>query len=160
MERSEAMILTNYKGLSVAQMTRLRNRIRDVEGAYYVTKNTLIRIALERAEMSVPEEWLEGPTAVSFCFSDVPGVAKAVTDFAEESQILKIKGALLGHDAIGAERVKTLADLPAVDVLQAQVLGALGAPMSGLVGALNGLMSGLVGVLDARREQLGEPEAA
>ena len=160
LQRSEAIILTDYQGLNVAQMTQLRNSVREAEGVYYVTKNTLIRLTLQNADMAVPDEWVEGATAVGFCFSNVPGVAKALKDFAKETEILKIKGGLLGDKQIGEKRINALAELPPTDVLQAQMLGTLIGPMSGLVGALNGLMSGLVGVLDARREQLGEPEAA
>jgi large subunit ribosomal protein L10 len=160
LDRSDGLILTNPQGLTVAQITRLRNQIRDSDGAYHITKNTLIRIALERAGVQVPDEWLEGPTAVGFCFEDVPAIAKAIRNFADETQILQIKGGLLGHQAIGADRVKALADLPGIEVLHAQVLGALSAPMAGVVGALNGLLSQVVGVLEARREQMSELEAA
>lgn len=160
LERSQAVILTDYQGLNVSQITRLRNQIREAQGAYHVTKNTLMKLALEQTGMSVPSEWLEGPTAIGFCFEDAPAVAKVVTDFAADSDILAIKGALLGDKTVGMEKVKVLADLPPVEVLQAQVLGALAGPMSGMVGVLNGLLAGLLGVFDARREQLGEPEAA
>ncbi len=160
LERSQAVILTDYHGLNVAQITTLRSQIREASGAYYVTKNTLIKLALEGKGLSVPEEWLEGPTAIGFCFDEVPAIAKAITQFAEQSEILKIKGAVLGDRSVGEARVKALAELPPTDVLQAQVLGALAAPMSGLVGVLYSALSGLVGVLDARKDQLGEPEAA
>jgi large subunit ribosomal protein L10 len=160
LERSRAFILTDYQGLKVSQLTQLRRRVRDASGAYHVTKNTLIKLALEQRGLSVPDEWLDGPTAVGFCFEEVPGIAKALTEFAEESDILKIKGAILGEKAVGEARVKALADLPPLDVLQAQMLGTLTGPMSGLVGTINSLLSGLVGVFEARREQLGEPEAA
>lgn len=157
LERSQAIILTDFQGLNVAQITNLRRRIREANGAYYVTKNTLITLALEQAGMSVPEDWLIGPTAISFCFEDVPAIAKAVTDFASESEVLKIKGALLGDRSVGEEKVKALAALPPADILQAQLLGALAGPMSGLVGVLNGALAGLLGVLEARNDQLGEP---
>ena len=160
LDRSQAVILTDYHGLNVAQITRLRSQIRETSGTYHVTKNTLIKLALERKGLSVPEKWLEGPTAIGFCFEDVPAIAKVVTDFAAESDLLRIKGALLGDRMVGEDRVKALASLPPADVLQAQILGALTAPMSGLVGVLNGALAGLVGVLSARREQMGEPEAA
>lgn len=160
LERSQAAILTNHQGLNVAQITKLRSQIRETNGAYYVTKNTLMKLALEGQGLSLPEEWLQGPTAIGFCFDDVAAIAKTITDFAAESQILTVKGAVLGEKAVGAEKVKALADLPPTEVLQAQVLGALAAPMSGLVGVLNGALSGLVGVFEARRDQLGEPEAA
>jgi large subunit ribosomal protein L10 len=160
MKRSQAMILTDYHGLNVAQITALRGRIREAQGAYHVTKNTLIKLALEQMGASVPAEWLDGPTAIGFCFENVAPIAKAIADFADESEILTIKGALLGDQAVGMEKVQALADLPALDILQAQVLGALASPMSGLIGALNGLMAGLVGVFEARKEQLSEAEAA
>ena len=160
LERSQAVILTNYQGLNVAQITNLRNQIREAKGAYYVTKNTLIALALERRGLALPEEWLEGPTAVGFCFDEVPAIAKVFTDFASASGLLTIKGAALGDRPIGEERVKGLASLPSTDILQAQMLGTLTAPLSGLIGVLNGALSGLVGVLDAREEQLGAPDVA
>jgi large subunit ribosomal protein L10 len=160
LERSQALILTDYQGLNVAQITKLRSQIRQASGAYYVTKNTLVKLALEQAGLSVPAEWLEGPTAIGFCFDQVPTIAKIITDFADESDLLAIKGGFLGDRAVGEAKVKTLASLPSTEVLQAQVLGALAAPMSGLVGVLNNALGGLLGVFDARREQLGEPKAA
>lgn len=160
LQRSQAIILTDYVGLNVAQISALRRQIREANGAYHVTKNTLVKLAMEREGLSVPDEWFEGPTAVGFCFDQVPAIAKTVADFADQSEILKIKGAVLGVRALGEDKVRELASLPATDVLQAQLLGALTTPASGLVGTLAGLLSGLVGVLDARRDQLGEPEAA
>lgn len=160
LERSQAIILTDYHGLNVAQMTTLRGQIREANGAYYVTKNTLVKLALEGQGLSLPEEWLEGPTAIGFCFEEVPAIAKVITNFARESEILTVKGAVLGDSVVGDEKVRALADLPSTEILQAQVLGALTAPMSSLVGVLNGALSGLVGVLEARKDQLGEPEAA
>jgi large subunit ribosomal protein L10 len=160
LKRSEAVILTNYLGLNVAQVTQLRDRIREANGAYYVTKNTLIKLAMQQLDLVVRDEWLEGPTAIGFCFDEVPAIAKVIADFADESDILTIKGALLGNRAVGEDQVKRLAKLPPAEVLRAQLLGALTAPMSGVVGALNNVLAGLVGVLDARKDQLGEPEAA
>jgi len=159
--RSEALILTNYKGLNMAGLTRLRNQIREANGAYYVTKNTLIRLVLEQKGVAVPATWLEGPTAVGFCFDNVPFIAKAITDFAAaEPDLMSVKGALLGRQVVGAAKVKALADLPPIGVLKAQMLGTLAAPLAGMIGVLNGVLAGLVGVIEARREQLGEPEAA
>lgn len=159
LDRSEAVILTDYQGLNVNQITQLRTRIREANGAYYVTKNTLIQLALQEKEIEVPEDWLIGPTAIGFCFEGVPAVAKAIVDFVEESEILSIKGAWMDNQPMEEAKIKQLADLPSIDVLQAQVLGALTAPMSGLIGVLNGALANFVGVLEARRDQLGETEA-
>jgi len=160
MERSEALILMDFQGLNVAQITKLRNEVREAKGMCYVTKNTLIKRAMEQAGISAPEEWFVGPTAISFCFEDVQAVAKAVTGFASESEILKIKGALLGDRPVSEAKVKTLASLPPEDILRGLMLGTLTSPLSGLVGVLNGVLAGLIGVLDARSEQLGESGAA
>jgi large subunit ribosomal protein L10 len=158
LERSQALILTDYHGLNVAQITQLRNRIREANGVYYVTKNTLIKLAMEQVGLSVPEEWFDGPVAIGFCLDEAPAIAKAISNFAEETEILTIKGALLGDRPADAAQVKALANLPPTEVLRAQVLGALTAPMAGLLGALNGVLAGFMGVLDARQEQLGEAE--
>jgi large subunit ribosomal protein L10 len=160
LQRSPGVILTDYQGLNVAQITQLRNQIREANGAYYVTKNTLIKLAMQQIGLSVPDEWFEGPTAIGFCFDDVPAIAKTIADFASESELLTIKGALLGDRAVDEGQVKKLASLPPAEVLRAQVLGALTGPVAGLVGVLNGVLAGLVGVLDARREQMSEAEAA
>jgi large subunit ribosomal protein L10 len=160
LQRSQAVILTDYQGLNVAQITRLRNQIREANGVYYVTKNTLIKLAMQQMDLMVSDEWLDGPTAVGFCFDDVPAIAKIIQDFAEETDILSIKGAVLGTKLISEDRVKALAKLPPAKVLKAQLLGTLSGPMSGLVGVLNGALAGLVGVLEARKDQLSEPEAA
>lgn len=160
LERSQGVILTDYRGLNVAQITRLRGQMREASGVFHVTKNTLIKLALERKGLSVPDDWFEGPTAIGFCFDDVPAIAKVLADFAGDAELLKIKGAMLGDRAVSEARVKSLASLPPTEVLQAQILGALTAPMSGLIGVLNGALAGLLGVFDARQEQLAEPEAA
>jgi large subunit ribosomal protein L10 len=160
LDRSQALILTDYHGLNVTEITKLRSEIREANGAYFVTKNTLIKLALESKGLSVPDEWLDGPTAIGFCFDEVPAIAKVISEFANESENLKIKGGFLGDQQMGEDRLQTLADLPSADVLKAQILGALTAPMSGLMGVLNGALSGFVGVLDARKDQLGEPETA
>ena len=160
LERSEALILMDFQGLNVAQVTKLRNEVREAKGMCYVTKNTLIELAMEQAGISAPGEWFVGPTAIGFCFENVQAVAKAVTEFASESEILKIKGALLGDRPVGEAKVKTLASLPPEEILKGLMLGTLTGPLSGLVGALNGVLAGLVGVLDARNEQLGESGSA
>jgi large subunit ribosomal protein L10 len=160
LKRSQALILTNYQGLDVPQITELRTQIRQANGAYHVTKNTLIRLALKEAGLEAPEEWVTGPTAVGFCLEDIPGVAKAIDEFSKEFETLIIKGGFLGDEPISEAKIKELASLPPVEVLQAQVLGALTAPMSGLVNTLNNALAGMVNVLEARRDQLSEAEPA
>jgi large subunit ribosomal protein L10 len=129
-KRSKAMIVTQYTGLPMKQMDLLRNRMREVGGEFHVVKNTLGRIAFEEAGLPLPEAYFEGSTAVSFAFSDPPAMAKALTEFARTSDFIKIKGGYLGEQAIDADQVKALADLPPLPVMRAQLLGTIMAPAS------------------------------
>ena len=151
--RSRAMILADYRGLTVANITELRRNLREVDGAFQVVKNTLFERALKEAGLPVPAEYIEGPVAVGFCYGDTPPVAKALVDFAKGLDVLQIKGAILGTDIIDANGVKGLADLPPRDVLRAQLLAALQGPMSNLVSVLNAPMREIAQVLRARSEQ-------
>jgi large subunit ribosomal protein L10 len=159
MGRSEALILTDYRGLSVAQVTDLRQRLRESDGVFQVVKNTLFLRAVEEAGLPVPVEQMDGPLAVGYCFGDAPPVAKILMDFAKEAQILTIKGAILGTSVLNAEGVKGLADLPPREVLLAQLVGAVQGPMASLAGTIAGPMRELVQVLQARSEQ-GQEAAA
>lgn len=154
LERSNAVIVTDYRGLTVNKITEMRNRVREAEGVYHVAKNTLFQRALKQQSLSMPEEWFEGPMAVGFCFGEAPKVAKILADFAKDNENLRIKGALLGARVINVKQVEVLADLPPLDVLRAQIVGVLQAPAAQLVGVLNGVLAGFTGVLAARAEQL------
>jgi large subunit ribosomal protein L10 len=160
LSRSQAMIVTDYRGLTVADITALRRNLREVNSVFQVIKKTLFERALGEAGIKVSTEELTGPIAVGFCFGEVPAVAKALMDFARESQILKVQGAILGDRFINAEAVKTLAELPPREVLLAQLLGTLQGPMSTLVGTIAAPMRELAQVLRARSEQGQETEAA
>ena len=158
LSRSRAMILADYRGLTVANITQLRQNLRELDGAFHVVKNSLFQRALEEAGLPVPTEHLEGPLAVGFCFGDTPPVAKALVDFAKQVEILQIKGAILGTELLDAQGVKGLADLPPRDVLRAQLLAAIQGPMGNLVGVLAAPMREIVQVLKARSDQ--DQEAA
>ena len=156
LSNSQALILADYRGLTVANMMDLRRKMREVDGQFQVVKNTLFTLALKRAEISVPAEQLEGPIAVGYCADEVPPVAKALVDFAKESGgILQIKGAILGEEFLDTAAVKELADLPPREVLLAQLLGAVQGPASSLVSTITAPMRELVQVLQARAEQDG-----
>jgi large subunit ribosomal protein L10 len=153
MSRSQAMILADYRGLTVARMTELRQKLRETDGVFQVVKNSLFKLALEEAGFPFPAEQMEGPVAVGYCLGEAPPIAKVLVDFAKEAQALEIKGALLGSNILDADGVKGLADLPPREVLLAQLLGAVQGPMSGLVSTLNAPLRELVQVLHARSEQ-------
>jgi large subunit ribosomal protein L10 len=154
--RSQAVILADYQGLDAMSMYRLRQKIRKSGGVFQVTKNTLLRIALQQAGWTVPEDLLQGPTAAAFCLKDPPVVAKALLEFAEESKILKVKGGLLDGRRLRPEDVKALSELPPRPVVLGQVLGAIQAPAAQLAGVLTAVLQQVVGVLQARADQLKE----
>jgi len=157
---SQALILADYRGLTVAATTELRQRLRALGGSFHVVKNTLFRRTLEEAGVPVPEGRFTGPTALSFCLGEVPPVVKALMDFANENDALIVKGALWGSTFLDLEGTKALATLPTRDVLLAQLLGAVQGPMTSLVSVLNAPLRELVQVLAARGEQAGPAEEA
>lgn len=159
MTNSQALILTDYRGLSVAALGDLRNRLREVDGVFQVVKNTLFQRALEEAGLPIPSEQMEGPVAVGYCLGDAPPVAKAMMDYAKEKDRLKIKGAILGTNLLDLDGVKGLADLPPREVLLAQLVGAVQGPMGSLVSTMQAPMRELIQVLQARSEQ-GQEAAA
>jgi large subunit ribosomal protein L10 len=152
--RSQAAILTDYRGLPVTELNRLRNKMREAESGYHVVKNRLVKLALREAGLPVPEELLQGPTAIGFCYEDVVAPAKVLTDYAKESKVLTIKGGILGERVIDVQDISALADLPPRDVLLAQLLSNIQSPMTGLINVLNGTLRSLVTVLKARADQL------
>ena len=158
MSKSQALILTDYRGLSVADISELRRRLREVDGTFQVVKNTLFTRALEQADLPIPDEYMDGPLAVAYCLGEAPPTAKTLMGFAKEKDILKVRGAIMGPTLLDLEAVKGLADLPPREFLLAQLVGAVQGPMSSLVSTLQAPMRELAQVLHARSEQ--DQEAA
>jgi len=158
MSQSQALILTDYRGLTVANISDLRQRLREVDGVFQVVKNTLFTRALEDAGLPIPEEYLAGPIAVAYCHGDAPPAAKVLMGFAKETEHLTVRGAILGSSLLDENGVKGLADLPPREVLLAQLLGVVQGPMGSLVSTIQAPLRELVQVLHARSEQ--DQEAA
>jgi large subunit ribosomal protein L10 len=148
------IVITDYRGLTMKQMQELRRSLAPLGASFQVTKNTLLRLALQEAGRPVPDRLLEGPTAVSYCFGDVAATAKTMGDFARSSGVLQIRGGLLSRQVLDAEAVRALANLPSREALIAQMLAGMQGPIAGLVNVLGGTLRGLINVLDARRRQL------
>ncbi|MGQ9600533.1 MAG: 50S ribosomal protein L10 [Anaerolineae bacterium] len=159
MARSQAIILADYRGLTVAQLTELRRRLREQNCGFQVIKNTLFKLALAQAGISAPTDQLQGPIAAGYCFGEVPPVAKTLFDFTKEAESLQIKGAILGNQFLDPAGAQALASLPPREVLLAQLLGALQGPMSNLAATITAPLRELVQVLKARSEQ-GQAMAA
>ena len=157
---STLAIFTNYRGLKVKDMAELRGRLRAAKVQYQVVKNTLARLAAQKANIEVDlSSVLEGPTAIGFGYDDVVQAAKAMNDYARISRVLEIKAGLLENRLLSAAEITSLASLPAKPQLQAQVLGTMTAPIQNLLGVLNGASRDFLSVLLQRQQQL-EGQAA
>lgn len=159
LERSKAVIFTEYRGLTNKEMTQIRHKVRESEGRFRVTKLSLLKLAMEQAGYPIPENLSGEPLAIGFCFEEVSGVAKALTDFAEDSELMEIRSGIMNAEFISAGQIEALANLPPLDVIQAQILGLLDAPASNLVGVLQSGVAQVINVLNAYVEQ-GEGAAA
>lgn len=152
------MILTDYRGLTVADLQTLRGQLRGVGAEFLVAKNTLTRIAANNRGITDLDATLEGPTALVFTGTDVVGPAKIIGDFARSSRILTVKAALLEGKAVAADQVTTIASLPPKEEMIATIIGALDSPLSGFVQILDFAVYEFTSLLDARIAQLGGGE--
>lgn len=156
---SQATILAEYSGLSMKDVDALRAKLREAGGEFHIVKNTLGKLAYEKAGFTLPEDFFTGSTAIGFAFKDAPLMAKAMTEFARTSEALKIKGGYLENRPMNAVAVKSLADLPPLPVVRAQLLGTILAPASKLVRTLAEPGRQVAAVIKAYSEA-SEPAAA
>lgn len=147
------LFLTNFQGLTVAEITKLRGELRKDGSTYSVVKNTLFKIAAGEDLTKHLEQFLAGSTGVVFAGSDPVGPAKALKTFADDVKALGIKGAFIDGRVVDAGQVNALAALPPKPELIAKLVGSLASPLRGLVTVLSGNQSGLVRALDQIREQ-------
>jgi large subunit ribosomal protein L10 len=153
LSKSQALILTEYSGLTMKQMDELRAKVREAGGEFHIVKNTLGKIAFEANGMPNADRLLQGSTAVAFAFQDAAAMAKAMSDFGRTSDFVKVKGGYLGTQYMSAEDVKALADLPPLPAMRSQLLGVLSAPASKLVRTLAEPARQMAAVLKAYAER-------
>lgn len=159
--RAQAFFLTDFRGLDVATMTRLRRRVRETQADYLVAKNTLIRRALDQVGQDGGlDGFLQGPTGLCFAYGDPVAAARTLTELVRETRTLAIKGGWLRGRALSAADVEALAQLPPREVLVGRVLGLLQAPVAGLATVLAGPVRQLVVVLDQIRQKKEGSQAA
>jgi large subunit ribosomal protein L10 len=161
---ADGAVLTEYRGLTVAELAELRRGLTAAGGDYKVYKNTLVRLAVADGPQAPITDLLTGPTAIAFVKGDVSAVAKTLRDFARANPNLVVKGGMVGAGVLSASDINVLADLPPRDTLLAQLAGALAAPLqqlAGLVQALpRNLAYGLSALIDQRQAAgEGAPEA-
>jgi large subunit ribosomal protein L10 len=155
LDDADAAVVTEYRGLTVAEMAGLRRALRAVGGDYKVFKNTLVRRAVEGSAHAPLTGLLEGPTAIAFVRGDVSAVAKALRDFAKSAPALIIKGGVLDGSLLDAKELGVLADLPSREVLLAMFAGALAAPLRNMAGLLKAVPQGFAYGLSALIESRG-----
>ena len=158
LESAKGVVLTSYKGLTVAQDTELRRELREAGVSYHVVKNTMLRIAAKEAGIEGIEEHLEDTTAFAFSTEDAVAPAKVICGFIkknklEDAEVLTVKVGMVEGKVIGVDEVKALAALPSREELIAKLLGSMNAPISNTVNVLQGVIRNAVYVLDAIRSQ-------
>ena len=148
-------VLTDYRGLTTAELTALRRALGKSDINYRVVKNTLARFAAEKAGKNELTGLFEGPVAIAFGYGDVTGPAKVLAEHIRATKIdLRIAGGFFGDTVLTAEGVETLAKLPPKEVLLAQVISGIQSPVVMLLSCLASPMRGFMGVLQARINQL------
>lgn len=149
---SKNLFLTDYAGLTVEEITKLRGELRKDGSTYAVVKNTLFRIAAGDLAAQL-DSFLAGPTGIVFAGTDPVAPAKALKTFSDTVKKVNVKGAYIDGKIVDAGQVDKLAKLPPKQELVATLVGTLAGPLRGLVTVLSGNQRGLVRVLDAIREQ-------
>lgn len=136
---SKTTILTDYRGLNVAEVTKLRKALREAGVEYKVLKNSMVRRATEKAELTQIDEHLKGPTAFAFSYDDIVAPAKILVDFAKKHGALEIKAGILEGQIVDLGQVNELASLPSKEGLLSMLLSVLQAPMRNMALAVKAI---------------------
>jgi len=158
--QSQAMIVTQYLGMTMKQVDELRAKVRDAGGEFHIIKNTLGEVALKQAGLTLPPKLLDGSSAIVFAFRNAPEMLKVVNDYARTSDFIKVKGGYFEKQPLSAAELVALANLPPLPVLRAQLLGTLMAPASKLVRTLAEPARQLASVLKAYADKEAAASAA
>lgn len=156
--RATSVFIADYRGLSVENVNELRSRLRSEKAGgevdYHVTKNTVLRHAVQDSPAELLRDTFEGPTAVAISYGDPAALAKILVDYSKEHEVFELKGALLDGKALDQGEIATLATLPSLDELRGKLVGLLVAPASKLARLLNEPGSQLARLVEARRQDL------
>jgi large subunit ribosomal protein L10 len=142
-EGAEAIFAVDYRGISVSQAAELRAKLREADASFRVVKNRLTKLAADKAGEQRLSELLQGPTALTFVRGDTAQAAKAITTFNKEHDVLTFKGGFMDELVLDEEKFKSIARLPARQVLDGQLAGIVASPLTGLVRGLGSMISGL-----------------
>jgi large subunit ribosomal protein L10 len=150
---ADAIFAVDYRGTSVPQAAALRAKLRDADTTFRIVKNSLTERAADKAGADTLKELLEGPTAFAFVRGDAAAAAKALNDFTRELATFQFKGGVLDGEPLSVDEIKAIARLPTREVLNAQLVGVVASPLTGLARGLNGLIQGLALQLGQIAEQ-------
>jgi|SRR5690554_183773 len=153
MQRAVSGVVTDYRGLNVAEATELRKELREAGVEYKVLKNTLTKLAADKAGFSDLKKDLVGPTAVAFSYDDPAAPARILSKFAKEHKNLELKSGFVEGNVLDLAGITALAELPTRDVLLAQVLAGFQAPIKGFVNVMHGNLRNFACVINAIKEQ-------
>jgi large subunit ribosomal protein L10 len=148
-------VFTNYRGLTVDQITRLREQLRESGAEYKVVKNNFAKIAFQQMEKPDVSDYLVGPTAIAISKQDSAPVVKILVDFAKDAPV-EVKGALVGESIFNATQAEAFSKLPSREALIAQLMSVMQAPLQNFVYALNGVPTKMVRVLQAVADKKNE----
>jgi large subunit ribosomal protein L10 len=151
-QQAKSTLVTGYSGLTVEEVTQLRAQLFHAKVEYHVVKNNLARIALNKADITVLDDLLVGPTAIALAMGDPVAPARVLSKFAKEHEKLSLRGGFMEGRKITVQDIKALANLPSREVLLAKVLGSMRAPVVGIVQVLAGPARKLVYALNAVKE--------
>jgi large subunit ribosomal protein L10 len=140
---SEAVYAVDFRGISVPQAAGLRTELREADATFRVVKNSLTERAADEADAAVLKPLLEGPTALTFVRGDAAVAAKALATFSRQTDLLAFKGGMLNGDALDADQIRSISQLPARDVLYGQLVGIVASPITGVVRGLHALIQGI-----------------
>ncbi len=156
-ERAKSVFVADYRGLDVPAVNKLRSEIRakgEGEYEYRVTKNTLLRLAVQGSEAEPLREHFEGPTALAFSYGDPVGLAKILVDFSKDHEVFELRGGLVDGAPLAQAEIATLATLPGLDELRAKLIGLVQAPATKIAGVLQAPAGQLARLAGARKDQL------
>ena len=149
LKKKPDFILAEYKGLTAAEMSQLRKKVKEVGFSLKVVKNTLMKIIMGTLTFEAIKEYFKGPTAIIYGGTELNVGAKILAKFSKENEKLQIKAGMLSGSMITAAQVKELATLPSREVLLGKMCGVLNGPITGLAMGLNGIIRSLAIALDA-----------
>ncbi len=152
--RAKALVFADYKGMTMKQLSDLRDKLREVQGEFSVTKNTLLSRSLQTTNYELPTD-LEGPTATLFAYDDEISPIKILVKALKDAALGRVKGGFLGSLTLDEAKILQLSTLPSKDELRAKTVGVLVAPLQGMVSVLQGNLRNLVYALSELQKQKG-----